>query len=102
MKELDLNNNALSGTISTKIGMLESLRFLQLDSNEFDGTIPTELGELNELVFAAFTDLNLNGMMPSQVCSNRGNPTDPSDGNLAVLVADCDRVLCECCSDCEL
>mmetsp|Transcript_25494 Transcript_25494/g.52805 ORF Transcript_25494/g.52805 Transcript_25494/m.52805 type:complete len:590 (-) Transcript_25494:100-1869(-) len=102
MKELDLNNNALSGTISTKIGMLESLRFLQLDSNEFDGTIPTELGELNELVFAAFTDLNLNGMMPSQVCSNRGNPTDPSDGNLAVLVADCDRVFCECCSDCEL
>lgn len=56
------------------------------------------------LIFMSTTDLNLNGMMPSQVCANRGDPTDPSNGNLAVLIADCDpanqKVFCECCTDC--
>lgn len=86
--------------------MLESLRFLQIDSNEFSGTIPTQLGNLKELVFASLTDLNLNGMMPSQVCANRGIPSDPSNGNLSELIADCEtpdsKVFCECCSACNM
>lgn len=35
-------------------------------------------------------DLDLNGIMPSQVCANRGEPTNPENGNLAVLISDCD------------
>eukprot|EP00970_Alexandrium_tamarense_P010803 scaffold2238_cov192-Alexandrium_tamarense.AAC.8 len=104
MKEFDLNNNRLSGTISSRIGNMETLKFIQLDNNQFTGTIPTQLGELKELVFMSLANLELNGMMPSQVCSNRGNPTDPTDGILAVLIADCatpnPKVFCECCSGC--
>ena len=104
MKEFDLNNNRLSGTISSRIGNMETLKFIQLDNNQFTGTISTQLGELKELVFMSLANLELNGMMPSQVCSNRGNPTDPTDGNLAVLIADCatpnPKVFCECCSGC--
>jgi hypothetical protein len=42
------------------------------------------------LIFLSAADLALNGMMPSQVCENRGEPTNPANGNLAVLIADCD------------
>lgn len=79
----------LSGTISTRIGELSDLRFLQLDSNHFTGTLPSQLGQLKKLIFMSVADLNLNGIMPSQVCVNRGEPTNPDNGNLAVLIADC-------------
>lgn len=61
-----------------------------MDSNSFTGTIPTQLGQLDMLIFLSAADLALNGMMPSQVCENRGEPTNPANGNLAVLIADCD------------
>eukprot|EP00804_Cyclotella_cryptica_P004037 CCRYP_015449-RB/>CCRYP_015449-RB protein AED:0.36 eAED:0.36 QI:1362/0.75/0.8/1/0.75/0.4/5/0/218 len=112
LKELDLNNNSLSGTISSRIGRLTDLRFLQLDSNDFTGTLPSQLGDLKMLIFMSVVDLNLNGIMPPQVCTNRGEPNDSNNGNLAVLIADCTtpdpkhdsaaKVFCECCSDCGI
>ena len=80
----------LSGTISTRIGELADLRFLQLDSNSFTGTIPTQLGQLDMLIFMSVADVDLNGLMPSQVCANRGEPANPDNGNLAILISDCD------------
>lgn len=68
---------------------MTDLRFLQLDSNGFTGTLPSQLGELKMLIFMSVADLNLNGIMPPRVCANRGEPNDPNNGNLAVLIADC-------------
>ena len=42
------------------------------------------------LIFMSVADLDLNGIMPSEVCANRGEPTNPENGNLAVLISDCD------------
>jgi hypothetical protein len=39
----------LTGEISTEIGNLVNLRFLQLDFNRFSGTIPAELGNAKDL-----------------------------------------------------
>lgn len=78
------------GTIPSQVGGLTDLRFLQLDSNSLTGTIPSQLGQLDMLIFMSAAGLQLNGIMPSQVCVNRGEPTNPDNGNLAVLIADCD------------
>ncbi len=39
----------MTGTISTEIGNLVDLRFLQLDFNEFTGTVPSELANAQDL-----------------------------------------------------
>lgn len=82
--------NIFRGTIPNQIGGLADLRFLQLDSNSLTGTIPSQLGQLDMLIFMSAADLQLNGIMPSQVCVNRGEPNNPDNGNLAVLIVDCD------------
>jgi hypothetical protein len=82
--------NIFRGTIPNEIGGLADLRFLQLDSNSLTGTIPSQLGQLDMLIFMSAADLQLNGIMPSQVCVNRGEPNNPDNGNLAVLIVDCD------------
>jgi len=38
-----VNDNALTGTIPTDIGMLSNLQLLDLSSNRFSGTIPTQV-----------------------------------------------------------
>jgi Leucine-rich repeat (LRR) protein len=44
-----LNDNQLSGSLSTAIGDLSSLTFLQIDNNQFTSTIPSEMGQLSGL-----------------------------------------------------
>ena len=49
MLQLDLNDNLLTGGLSTEIGSLTNMIFLQMDFNQFSGPLPSELGDLANL-----------------------------------------------------
>ncbi|KAL7470064.1 hypothetical protein ACHAXS_010319 [Conticribra weissflogii] len=105
LQQLDLNDNFLTGTLSTAIGQLDSLTFLQIDHNEIEGTIPTEVGLLSLLRIGFFNDNDLTGTMPLEVCALRNNTNPP--GFLGTLVVDCNppenpEVECSCCSSCNV
>ena len=74
LKQLDLQNNLLSGTIPTSIGDLTSLEILNLSHNCLEGIIPTETREVDSpgRTFA---------------CTQQA-------GRLRLLDARCERFLC--------
>jgi Leucine-rich repeat (LRR) protein len=47
---LILNDNALSGTLSTQVGNLTKLKILNLGGNDMTGTVPTEIYALTGLI----------------------------------------------------
>ncbi|PRP81628.1 LRR receptor-like serine/threonine-protein kinase GSO2-like [Planoprotostelium fungivorum] len=49
LTELDMSNNALSGTIPGDLGQLNLLKTLLLHNNDLSGQIPDSLGNLNRL-----------------------------------------------------
>ena len=49
MTELNLQGNALIGTIPRQIGNLKQLTFLDLSRNELVGNLPKEIGKLINL-----------------------------------------------------
>jgi Leucine-rich repeat (LRR) protein len=46
LEYLHINNNQLTGTITTELGELVSLEYLYINDNQLTGTIPSELGHL--------------------------------------------------------
>jgi hypothetical protein len=46
--DLDLGSLGLSGTISSSIGLLSSLKNIELSNNNLRGTIPSQIGERNK------------------------------------------------------
>jgi hypothetical protein len=62
---LFLNNNQLSGTISSKLGDLVDLAYLWLNNNQLSGTIPSELGSLGKLKDLYLSSNQLSGTIPS-------------------------------------
>ena len=44
-----LNENKITGSIPTKIGLATTLEYVHLDGNLLTGTLPTELGVLADL-----------------------------------------------------
>lgn len=115
----------LEGSLSTNIGALTKLRFLQLDNNLFTGRIPSEIGRATNLskwmynkhiskidtssfqkllilflfyffeVNALFHDNSFQGDMPSELC------TLLNTRNLTKLSTDCDEVNCSCDCICD-
>ena len=49
LEVLAISENALDGTIDTRIGQMESLLELYCYGNKITGTIPSEIGELNKI-----------------------------------------------------
>ena len=45
-----MQNNGISGTVPTELGLLSSLQSLDLYNNTLQGTLPTELGLITDLV----------------------------------------------------
>ncbi|KAM3685815.1 hypothetical protein ACJW31_11G147600 [Castanea mollissima] len=73
LTRLYLDNNKLSGKISTEIGNLINLERLDTWNNKLSGNIPSEIGKLQKLQFLALSDNNLYGYIPSSL------------GNLTIL-----------------
>ena len=65
--ELNLFENALSGSIPPKLGQLTNLRFLGLDDNNLSGSIPPELGQLTNLEALNLVGNNLSGSIPPEL-----------------------------------
>lgn len=65
--EIDLNNNALSGTIPISIGDLSELQYIDLRQNNLSGSIPTEIGNLTNLLNLSLYENQLTGEIPSTI-----------------------------------
>ncbi|MCX6583612.1 MAG: hypothetical protein NT166_25845 [Candidatus Aminicenantes bacterium] len=67
MSTLDLSENQLSGSISSKLGNLNNLRYLYLDYNNLSGSIPSQLGNLTNLIAMGLSNNHLSESIPSQL-----------------------------------
>jgi Leucine rich repeat len=74
MNYMDLTNNDITGTIPSEIGALNMLGSLYLDRNSFNGTIPSEMGLLTGLWDGLWLSYNqLSGTVPDELsvdCEN--------------------------------
>jgi hypothetical protein len=61
---LNLSNNYLSGEITSNIGRLTSLEFLDLSRNHFSGLIPNSLAQIDRLSMLNLSNNNLSGRIP--------------------------------------
>jgi len=65
--EVNLTNNALSGTLSDHIAELTHLMILDLADNDLMGSIPKEIGRLSKLVRLRLAYNRFGGEMPSDL-----------------------------------
>ncbi|PQQ14063.1 putative inactive receptor kinase [Prunus yedoensis var. nudiflora] len=64
LRNLSVSNNQLTGTIS-KVGLFESLEYLDLSSNLFHGLIPSALVNLKRLVLLNLSSNQFKGIFPT-------------------------------------
>ncbi|KAH0895659.1 hypothetical protein HID58_045227, partial [Brassica napus] len=64
LKTLTLKGNGIAGGIPEEFGNLTSLTSLDLEDNELSGFIPSTLGNLKKLQFLTLSRNNLNGTIP--------------------------------------
>mmetsp|Transcript_11705 Transcript_11705/g.33653 ORF Transcript_11705/g.33653 Transcript_11705/m.33653 type:complete len:610 (+) Transcript_11705:157-1986(+) len=64
---LNLGENELEGTLSTRIGYLSKLEGLHLHDNDFWGDFPTEIGELSSLIYSRIHDNQFSGPLPTEM-----------------------------------
>jgi cysteine-rich repeat protein len=67
LEELYLNNNNVSGAIPQEIGELVTLQRLFLFSNKLTGPIPKKIGELSKLKHLALAENQLSGPIPKEI-----------------------------------
>jgi Leucine-rich repeat (LRR) protein len=91
---LRLEDNQLSGTLSTGIGNLVHLEELRLSRTGLEGDLPTELANLQQLERANLEFNQFKGRIPNELCEV---------STLKELTADCrgsKKVKCDCCTQC--
>ncbi len=67
VRQLDLSQNNLIGTIPTQIGDLASLELLELADNALSGEIPPQIGNLENLRRLNLSGNSLTGSLPPQI-----------------------------------
>ena len=77
ISSLDLEENALTGTIPPSLAKLTGLSALWLHSNELSGVIPLSLSNLQELKRIYLHDNTLNGSFPQSLVGLEGAPGQP-------------------------
>lgn len=65
--ELEIDNNALTGTIPYELGDQSSLRYLYLNDNKLTGSIPSSLGDIPTLLVLSLYSNYLNSTIPVQL-----------------------------------
>ena len=69
LQSILLENTTLSGTLSSTIGHLTSLRSIWLYSNKFSGTIPSNIGLLTSLDSLDVSEAFISGTLPPEIYS---------------------------------
>ena len=99
LEQFDLDTNQLTGTISTLIGTLTNLNFIQFFTNPISGTIPSEIQNLPLLNTLGLYNMDLTGAVIPEICALR----EPG-GVLEFAWTDCGgdnpQVFCDCCDFC--
>eukprot|EP01038_Epipyxis_sp_PR26KG_P012790 gene12790-17147_t len=67
LKYLSLLGNAITGTLSNRIGNLTNLVIFVLNDNKLVGTIPNALTELNQAIYINLKDNRFTGTIPSNI-----------------------------------
>ncbi|KAF3515040.1 hypothetical protein F2Q69_00004731, partial [Brassica cretica] len=67
LKTLTLKGNGITGEIPESIGNLSSLTSLDLEDNQLSGPIPPTLGNLSNIQFLTLSRNNLNGTVPDSL-----------------------------------
>ena len=75
LRELNVHGNNIffdggfGGTITTELGSLKYLEYLNLQGNRLTGTVPTELGSLPRIFNLLLSGNSLKGAMTNEVCN---------------------------------
>jgi len=96
LEELSVSYNDLTGPLPSELGLLENLSEFKAYNNHLTGIIPSELGLLASISSLYVYINSLTGQLPHEVCERR----DINNGTLLSLVADCEEVVCTCCTWC--
>ncbi|CAJ1950550.1 unnamed protein product [Cylindrotheca closterium] len=88
LKEFKANDNELEGSIPVEFFSMLDLETLNLQSNNISGEIPTAVAALPFLKELTIQNNEIVGTMPFETC------------HLSNLIADCDEMICECCTEC--
>lgn len=93
--EVDIGGAGFSGQLSFGFANLAStLRRLVLDNNSLGGTVPPTFGQLTSLNVLELHANGLIGSISDSICAL------VDEGSLEVLTADCEEIICDCCTEC--
>ncbi|KAG8657466.1 leucine-rich repeat receptor-like serine/threonine-protein kinase BAM3 [Manihot esculenta] len=67
LKQLNISNNRLSGSLPASIGNYSSLQILLLNGNQFTGEIPPEIGRLKNVLTLDMSRNNFSGNIPPEI-----------------------------------
>jgi hypothetical protein len=104
MKGMIVHNNQLTGQIPSELGLL-SMGGLIVSNNSLSGTIPQELSALWQSLYVLRFDGNplLSGLLPQALCGINGTCMStilsPCPDKLG-LIFDCTSLLCGCDCNC--
>jgi hypothetical protein len=96
LRSISIADDELTGTIPSEVGLLTNLQRLWLYRNELTGSVPSELENLTNLELLKLEENDLTGAIPSKVCETFNH----SSYSKSAITADCDKVSCECCTEC--
>ena len=65
--EVDFQNNSVSGSFPTQMGLLTKLTTLNMYGNQMSGTLPPELGGMTRLQYLDLENNSLRGSIPSAI-----------------------------------
>jgi len=96
LRDLNLATNDFSGPILNDFAS-NSLRTVELQENGFSGTIPPIFANSTRLNTLLLHENTFSGSMPAEICDKVGENIFL---DILDLTADCDEVICLCCTQC--
>mmetsp|Transcript_27095 Transcript_27095/g.41575 ORF Transcript_27095/g.41575 Transcript_27095/m.41575 type:complete len:99 (+) Transcript_27095:298-594(+) len=98
MRELRLDVNTLSGSLTSRLGSLEALEIMRLEYNRLVGTVPEEFGKLKQIEELNIEGNQLLGSVPSELCKLRAQRVFDFQ---AVCYGGNTALECACCDECK-
>ena len=71
LQKIHVTGNKITGSISSSLASLQSLKFFEAGRNSMTGSLPTEVGYLNSLNWLDISHNKLTGTIPSEIRSCR-------------------------------